>query len=134
MEYEIRKISDGIYSVAKFKENKIYSVNLNLMKCTCQGFKSWKKCKHIPMVQGYIIATEKGAPLSDTDKIKIDLAFQNVEETDFGFKCVDKIFGNFQDGIILDIETTGLDPKKDEIVTFGYIYKDSMIIFQRTKI
>lgn len=130
-EYEIKKVSNGVYAVTKPKEGKIYSVNINLMKCNCQGFRTWKKCKHVPMVLGYRIATEKMEPQNITEKIKMKLALHDVTETDFGFRCVDEIYGNFQDGIILDIETTGLDPKTDEVITFGYIHGDKVIILQR---
>jgi len=133
MGYEIKKVSDGVYAVTKSEDGKVYSINLNLMKCNCQGFRSWKKCKHIPMVMGYKIATEKSEPQTSAEKIKMELAFQDVEKTSFGFKCVDKIYASFQDGIILDLETTGLDPKTSEMITFGYIHGNSLVILQRVE-
>ena len=36
------------------------------------------------------------------------------------------------DGSVIDIETTGLDPTQDEIITFGYIEKNNLHIIQRT--
>ncbi len=69
MDYGITKISDNVYAVTKLKEEKVYTVDLNVGKCNCQGFRTWKKCKHIPMVQGFKIATEK-KPLTTADKIK----------------------------------------------------------------
>lgn len=122
-----------MYAVTKSEEGKVYSVNLNLMKCNCQGFQYWKKCKHIPMVIGYRIATEKREPQTAAEKIKIELAFQDVEKTDFGFKCADKIYASFQNGIILDLETTGINPKTSEVITFGYIHGDSLVILQRVE-
>ena len=133
MGYEIKKVSNGVYAVTKPEEGKIYSVNLNFMKCNCQGFQIWKKCKHVPMVLGYRIATEKSGPQTATEKLKMELAFQDVEKTDFGFKCIDRIYASFQDGIILDLETTGLDPKTNEVITFGYINRDSLVILQRAQ-
>ena len=132
MDYEITKTSDNVYAVTKLKEEKVYTVDLKVGKCNCQGFRTWKKCKHIPMVQGFKIATEK-KPLTAADKIKTELAFHSVEELDFGLKCVDEIQGFLPEGVILDIETTGLDPEKDEIITFGYIRENSVIIFQRAE-
>jgi len=132
MDYEITKISDNVYAVIKVKEQKAYTIDLNIGKCTCLGFVNWKKCKHIPMVQGFKIATEK-KPLTAADKVKTELAFHSVEELDFGLKCVDKIQGFLPEGVILDIETTGLDPEKDEIITFGYIRENSVIILQRAE-
>ncbi len=133
MKYKIKKVSDDIYAVIRPEERKIYSVNVKLMECNCQGFQNWKKCKHIHMVLGYRIATEKMEPWATADQIKMELAFQDVKETDFGFECTDKIHASFQEGVILDLETTGLDPKTDEIITFGYIHGNSVIILQRTK-
>jgi hypothetical protein len=132
MDYQITEKSDNLYVVTKLKEQKVYTVDLRRMKCTCLGFVNWKKCKHIPMVQGFKLATEK-KPLTASDKVKTELAFHSVEELDFGLKCVDKIQGFLPEGVILDIETTGLDPEEDEIITFGYIRENSVIIFQRTE-
>jgi hypothetical protein len=128
MEYGIKKISDNVYAIIKPKEKKTYTVDLNLRRCNCQGFLNWKKCKHIPMVEGFKIAEEK-RPLTTADRIKTELAFCNVEELRFGLKCVDKIYGFLLEGVILDVETTGLNPEKDEIITFGY----SMTVLHRTE-
>lgn len=132
MGYEIKKLSDNVYAVIKPEEEKTYTVDLNLKTCNCLGFKGWKKCKHIPMVEGYKIATEK-KPLTEADRMRTELAFQEVKKFEFGFKCVDKMYGIFPNGIILDLETTGINPQEDEIITFGYIQKDSMIILQRVE-
>lgn len=132
MDYEIAKILGNVYAVTKLKEEKAYTVDLNVGKCTCQGFLSWKRCKHIPMVQGFKIATEK-KPLTTADTIRIELAFHNVEEFDFGLRCTDSIQGFFPEGVVLDIETTGLDPEKDEIITLGYIRENSLVILQRAE-
>jgi len=132
MDYEITKKSDNVYVVIKVKEQKTYTVDLNKGKCTCLGFVNWKKCKHLPMVEGFKIATEKKS-LTTADKIKTELAFYSVEEFDFGLKCVDKMQGALPEGVVLDIETTGLDPKRDEIITFGYIREDTEIILQRAE-
>ena len=132
MDYEITKISDNVYAVTKLKEEKAYTVDLNVGKCTCQGFLSWKRCKHIPMVQGFKIATEK-KPLTTADTIRTELAFRNVEEFDFGLRCTDCMQGFLPGGVVLDLETTGLNPEKDEIITFGYIRENSVIILQRAE-
>jgi uncharacterized protein YprB with RNaseH-like and TPR domain len=84
------------------------------------------------MIQGFKIATDK-KPLTTADTIRTELAFHDVEELDFGLKCVDRLQGFLPEGVVLDIETTGLNPEKDEIITFGYIREDSVIIFQRAE-
>jgi len=37
------------------------------------------------------------------------------------------------DGTIIDIETTGLDPKYDDVITFGWLTKNEINVIQRAE-
>ena len=131
IEYQILPSDSGQYRVQK-SDGTTYVVNLSKPSCTCLGYRNWRRCKHIPMVQGYRIASTRSpsTPATLKERLLVELAFQEVEERQDWIECRDQIYATIT-GAIIDIETTGLDPSESEIITVGTIMKDRMVILQR---
>jgi len=128
VEYEVKPAGKRYHI---YKDGELaYTIDWKKRTCTCIGFLIHKKCKHIPMVERHVCASQ-GRKLRPEDEIRIDLSFHNVKREKFGFRCEDQMFGIFPEGIILDLETTGFSPNRDEIITFGYIQRGWMTILQR---
>jgi uncharacterized protein YprB with RNaseH-like and TPR domain len=129
MKYGIVKLASGEYRV-QTPDGNIYLVDLVKGVCTCPGFKTYRRCKHIPMVEGYRIAKEgEATPLKET--LLLEMSFQRVEEERDYITCYDRLGCSINNGCILDIETTGVDPAKDEIITLGFIKGDELCVVQR---
>jgi len=127
--YRIIKLSSGEYRVQAI-DGAIYLVDLAKGVCTCPGFKMYGKCKHIPMVEGYKIAKEgEITPLREI--ALLEMSFQKVEGQQDFILCYDKVYCSINNGCILDIETTGTDPSRDEIITLGFIRGEELCVIQR---
>lgn len=128
--YRIFKVGKGLYRVEKV-DGSFYLVNLDAETCTCKGFTTFGRCKHIPLVQGYVLAKAEEGLTDLKDIILRELAFTHVKETEDYVICYDELPCSIDRGCIIDIETTGMDHEKDEIITFGMIERNELRVIQR---